>query len=197
MSKTPPRTGTVKRKTKETDIAVKIRLQSEPKGNISTGIGFLDHMLTLMAHHGGFYLDVSARGDVEVDSHHTTEDIGICMGQAFLQAAGDYSRLVRYGHSMIVMDEALAQVALDFSGRPYLAIAGKDIPAAAAEINPQLLEVFFRGLCNHARMTMHIRLLEGTNTHHMLEAAFKAAGRALGTAAGLRTDSWSSSSKDI
>jgi imidazoleglycerol-phosphate dehydratase len=142
-------------------------------------VGFLDHMLTHIARHGFFDLVVSARGDLEVDAHHTVEDVGICLGQAVAEAAGDGAGLSRYGHAVVPMDEALAEAALDLSGRPFLRFAGDMPTPRVGAFDAELGREFFQAFVNHARATLHIELRAGKNTHHCLEAVFKAFGRAL------------------
>ena len=176
------RRAEVHRVTSETDIAVSLTLDGAGAAEVSTGIGFLDHMLELFAHHGGFDLVVAANGDLEVDGHHTVEDIGLALGQALKEALGDKRGIRRYGSFLLPMDEALALVVLDLSGRPYfvhdLQLAGVRIGA----FDGGLTAHFFRSLSMEAGMTLHIRLLAGSDAHHIVEAVFKGVARALAQA---------------
>jgi imidazoleglycerol-phosphate dehydratase len=173
------RTGKVERTTMETRVLVEICLDGTGAVDVNTGVPFLDHMLTLFAVHGLFDLKVTAKGDLEVDAHHTVEDIGISIGQALSKALGDRKGITRYGHFTVPMDEALACVTLDLSNRPFLIYDAPPMAERTGEFETQLAPEFFRAFCQHGGITMHIRILYGTNTHHMLEAAFKALGRAL------------------
>ena len=177
------RTAKADRKTKETEISVALNLDGRGKCSVSTGIGFFDHMLTAFALHGGFDLDVRVKGDLEVDGHHTVEDTGIVLGQAFAQALGGKEGIARYGSFYIPMDETLAFCALDISARPFLCFdadfEGKNSP----EFDYALIEEFFRAFAFHAGITLHLRVLYGKNAHHMAEALFKAAAHALKAAA--------------
>ena len=176
------RKSEIKRKTAETDIELFFSLDGEGRSNINTGCGFLDHMLTLFASHGCFDLDVSCKGDVEVDFHHSVEDIGICLGQAFKQAVGDCKGIKRYGNMILPMDETLVLCALDVSGRAYLAY-GLDIPAQKiGDFDSELIEEFFLGFVRNAGITLHIVQLDGRNSHHIAEGTFKAFARALADA---------------
>ena len=176
------RRAEVHRVTNETDIAVKLTLDGAGAAEVSTGIGFLDHMLELFAHHGRFDLVVAARGDLDVDGHHTVEDIGLALGQALAEAVGDKRGIRRYGSSLLPMDEALAMVVLDLSGRPYfvhdLQLAGVRI----GEFDGALTAHFLRSLSTQAGMTLHVRLLAGSDAHHIVEAVFKGVARALAEA---------------
>ncbi|MBR5528551.1 MAG: imidazoleglycerol-phosphate dehydratase HisB [Clostridia bacterium] len=173
------RNAQISRKTAETDIFVKIDLDGRGDSNISTSCGFLDHMLTLFAKHGRFDLEVSCRGDVNVDYHHTAEDIGIVLGTAFAKALGDKKGILRYGNIMLPMDEALILCAADISGRAYLAYS-LDIPAQkVGDFDTELVEEFFRAFAFNAGITLHIKQLDGSNSHHIIEGAFKAVARAL------------------
>jgi imidazoleglycerol-phosphate dehydratase len=172
------RRAVVERETKETRIRLELELDGQGRAEISTGLGFFDHMLTHVAFHGYFDLTLAAQGDLHVDAHHTVEDVGICLGQAFKQALGDRAGLTRYGSAFVPMDEALAQVVVDLSNRPLLKVSGQR-PGAAGGFDGQLAEEFWRALALHAGLTLHVRLLYGENDHHLLEAAFKALGRAL------------------
>lgn len=176
------RSGSVERKTLETGVSVEWCLDGSGLCEINTGIGFFDHMLTLLAKHSFSDLTVHAVGDLDVDSHHTVEDCGIVLGQALRQAVGDKAGIHRYGNCFLPMDEALVQVCLDFSGRPYLVFEG-EIPRVQLGIyDAEMTEEFFRALAVQAGLTLHIRILYGKNTHHMIEAIFKGFARALAEA---------------
>jgi imidazoleglycerol-phosphate dehydratase len=173
------RTASVRRTTGETDVQVMLNLDGTGKCTAATGIPFLDHMLHQIASHGLFDLEVKATGDIEIDDHHTNEDVGITLGQAFHQALGDRKGIVRFGHFLAPLDEALIQVALDFSGRPHLSY-GLQIPTQrVGTYDTQLVREFFVALVNHSQMTLHIRQLDGINSHHIIEATFKALARSL------------------
>jgi imidazoleglycerol-phosphate dehydratase len=175
----PPRTAVVRRTTGETDVEVAIDLDGTGKCSAKTGIPFLDHMLHQIASHGLIDLEVRATGDIEIDDHHTNEDVGITLGQALGKALGDRQGIVRFGHFVAPLDEALIQVALDFSGRPHLSY-GLQIPTQrVGTYDTQLVREFFVALVNHAQMTLHIRQLDGINSHHIIEATFKALARSL------------------
>ena len=177
------RCAEIKRKTAETQISVKLNLDGEGKCDIATGIGFLDHMLTLLAKHSFMDLTVKAKGDLEVDSHHTVEDIGIVLGEALQEALGDKAGIHRYGNCFIPMDETLAQACLDFSGRPFL-IFGAEIPKIKlGNYDTEMTEEFFRAIAMNCGLTLHIRVLYGSNVHHIIEAVFKAFARAVAEAA--------------
>lgn len=176
------RTAEINRKTNETDISLKVSLDGTGKSEIASGCGFLDHMLTLFARHGRFDITLSCKGDTEVDYHHTVEDIGIALGDAFKAALGDMRGIVRYGSFILPMDETLILSAVDISGRTYLAY-GLDIPAQrVGEFDTELAEEFFLGFVRHAGMTVHLKQLAGTNSHHIIEGAFKAFARSLAAA---------------
>ncbi len=173
------RKSNIARKTAETDICLNICLDGEGISKINTGCGFLDHMLTLFASHGKFDLEVECVGDVNVDYHHSVEDIGICLGAAFKEALGDCKGIKRYGNMMLPMDEALILCALDVSGRSYLAY-GLEIPnEKIGDFDSELVEEFFLGFTRHAGVTLHLKQLDGKNSHHIAEGAFKAFARAL------------------
>ena len=177
------RRAEIERKTAETQISIKLNLDGEGTCDIATGIGFLDHMLTLLAKHSFMDLTVKAKGDLEVDSHHTVEDIGIVLGEALQEALGDKSGIHRYGNCFIPMDETLAQVCLDFSGRPFL-VFGAEIPKIRlGNYDTEMTEEFFRAVAMHCGLTLHIRVLYGSNVHHIIEAIFKAFARAVAEAA--------------
>ena len=173
------RIASVSRKTKETDIHVTVNLDGQGKCIAETGIPFLDHMLAQISSHGLIDLEVRATGDLEIDDHHTNEDVGITLGQAIHQALGDRKGIHRFGHFVAPLDESLVQVALDFSGRPHLSY-GLDIPTQrVGTYDTQLVREFFVAIVNHAQMTLHIRQLDGINSHHIIEATFKAFARAM------------------
>jgi imidazoleglycerol-phosphate dehydratase len=182
MEPMQPRTARVRRTTSETDIELSLCLDGAGAAEVSTGIGFLDHMLTLFAHHGRFDLSVRAVGDLDVDGHHTVEDIGLALGQALREALGDKRGIVRYGSFLLPMDEALALVAVDLSGRPCLAHNLELAGVRIGEFEGDLTAHFFRSLINQAGITLHIRMLAGEDPHHMVEAAFKGTARALAEA---------------
>ena len=177
------RTSEVSRKTSETDISVRLNLDGEGASRVSTGIHFFDHMLILMAKHGLFDLEVRCKGDLEVDGHHTVEDVGIALGQAFDRALGAKEGITRYGMAYVPMDEALGRAVVDYSGRPFLVCKVAFPAEKVGELNTELVEEFFRALAVHGRMNLHIEILYGKNSHHMAEAMFKSAGRALSLAA--------------
>src|ERR671918_2305798 len=166
------------RKTSETAVQLQLSLDGG-EASISTGVGFLDHMLELLARHGGLGLQVEASGDLETGAHHTTEDVGICLGQAIDEALGDRAGIRRYGSALVPMDEALGECAIDISGRPYCAFDA-DLPdVTIAGFDSELAEEFFRAVANNSKMTVHIWVRSGSNAHHMIEASFKAFARAL------------------
>ncbi|MGA1285112.1 MAG: imidazoleglycerol-phosphate dehydratase HisB [Prochlorothrix sp.] len=178
-SPSPNRIGSVHRVTGETDVLVRINVDGTGQCNVDTGVPFLDHMLHQISSHGLFDLDIKATGDTHIDDHHTNEDVGITLGQALAQALGDRKGIVRFGHFVAPLDEALVQVALDFSGRPHLSY-GLDIPTErVGTYDTQLVREFFVAVVNHAQMTLHLRQLDGINSHHIIEASFKAFARAL------------------
>jgi imidazoleglycerol-phosphate dehydratase len=180
-----PRAASVERSTKETQIRLELELDGSGRSKISTGVGFFDHMLDLLARHGRLNLTVSATGDLETGAHHTTEDVGIVLGQALDRALGDRSGIARYGDAMVPMDEALGACAIDVSGRPYCAFEA-DLPATTiAGFETELTEEFFRAVANNAKLTIHLRALDGSNAHHKIEACFKAFARALREAVAL------------
>jgi imidazoleglycerol-phosphate dehydratase len=173
------RNAQIKRKTAETDIALRLTLEGSGQGSIDSGCGFLDHMLTLFAAHGRFDLDLLCKGDVQVDDHHSVEDIGIALGEAFAVALGDKRGIHRYGHTVLPMDEALILSAVDLSGRGYLEYA-LELPAAkVGSFDTELVEEFFLAFVRKAGCTLHIRQLSGRNTHHIIEGAFKSVARSL------------------
>ena len=179
MSYDTDRIAKVHRKTGETEVTVALNLDGTGKGNINTGIPFLDHMLHQICSHGLIDLDVQAKGDLHIDDHHTNEDVGIVLGQALAKALGDRKGIVRFGHFVAPLDESLVQVALDFSGRPYL-VYGLVIPnQRVGTYDTELISEFYQAVVNHAQITLHVRLLESGNSHHIIEASFKAFARAL------------------
>lgn len=178
-SLTRNRIASVRRTTGETDVEVTINLDGQGQCHVSTGIPFLDHMLHQLASHGLIDLEIKAQGDWEIDDHHTNEDVGIALGQALAQALGDRKGIVRFGHFFAPLDEALVQAVLDFSGRPHLQY-GLNIPTQrVGSYDTQLVREFFVAVVNHSQMTLHLRQLDGINSHHIIEATFKAFARAL------------------
>lgn len=173
------RTAKVTRNTRETQITVGIDLDGQGNLTCDTGVPFLDHMLDQVARHGLIDLDIDAQGDLQIDDHHTVEDIGITLGQALDEAVGDKRGIYRYGHAYVPLDEALSRVVIDFSGRPGLVMNAEFTSAAIGRFDTQLFQEFFQGLANHARITLHIDNLKGSNAHHQAETIFKAFGRAL------------------
>jgi imidazoleglycerol-phosphate dehydratase len=170
------RKSTIDRKTKETSVSLSLAVDGSGKADISTGIGFFDHMLDLFTHHGLFDLSLAVKGDLEVDYHHTVEDIGICLGQAFREAIGDARGIERYASGYLPMDEALCRIAIDISNRPHLDF-NCDLPKTkVGTFDVELTEEFFRAFVNNSRITMHIDILRGTNLHHIIEAVFKGFG---------------------
>jgi imidazoleglycerol-phosphate dehydratase len=176
------RDAEVKRETKETSITVSVGLDGTGESSITTGVAFFDHMLDQLAKHSGINIEIKADGDLEVDAHHTVEDVGIALGEAITEALSDRAGISRYGWSIVPMEEALASVALDISGRPYLAYK-VDVPAeAVGNYDPDLTEEFFMALSRSAGLTLHITQLAGKNSHHIIECVFKATARALSMA---------------
>ena len=173
------RNASVKRKTSETDIAVSIELDGNGTSNIDTGIGFFDHMLILMTKHGLINLDIKAVGDLYIDCHHTIEDVGIALGSCIKEALGDKSSIKRYGTSYVPMDETLALVSLDISGRPFLVFDAEFSSDQVGTMDTQMVEEFLRAVAFNAGITLHVKILHGKNDHHKIEAIFKALGRAL------------------
>ena len=173
------RTAVCKRKTKETEIAMSLNLDESGKTSIHTGIGFLDHMLDGFARHGLFDLEISVKGDLEVDCHHTVEDVGIVLGDALCQALGDKAGIKRYGHSILPMDETLALCAVDLSGRAYLNYDAAFTVPRLGELDTEMIREFFYAVSSHAMMNLHVKILDGGNNHHMAEALFKSFGKAL------------------
>lgn len=173
------RRSEVKRETAETRVELSLELDGSGRADIKTGIGFLDHMLTLLALHGGFDLAVSCRGDLEVDGHHSVEDIGLCLGAAILQALGNKRGINRYGSVILPMDEALILCAVDLSGRPCLRYTAEIPSEKVGDFDTELAREFFQAVANTGLMSLHIRQLDGINSHHIIEGMFKALGRAL------------------
>lgn len=182
------RVAEIIRKTKETDIKLKIDLDGKGNSNIDSGCGFLDHMLTLFAKHGRFDLDVFCKGDIEVDYHHTVEDIGICLGQAFKKALGDKKGINRYGDTALPMDESLILSAVDVSGRSFLAYNLNPKAKRVGNFDVELIEEFFIAFTSNAGINLHVVQLAGKNTHHILEGAFKSVARSLKTAVSINKD---------
>jgi len=181
------RTAEIKRETKETKVALRLDLDGG-EAKVSTGIGFLDHMLELLARHGRLGLKLDATGDLETGAHHTTEDVGICLGLAIDEALGDRSGIRRYGSALVPMDEALGECAIDISGRPYCAFDARLPDVTIAGFDSELAEEFFRAVSNNAKMTLHLWVRSGSNAHHMIEASFKAFARALREAVAIDPD---------
>ena len=179
----PARTAEIERNTKETQIRVRLNLDGSGVAKLATGIPFLEHMLDQVARHGMLDLEVTAKGDLHIDAHHTVEDIGITLGQAFARAIGDKSGIRRFGHAYVPLDEALSRVVIDFSGRPGLTYGVKFTRALIGEFDADLVHEFFQGFANHAQVTLHIDNLRGDNAHHQCETMFKAFARALRMAA--------------
>ncbi|HEX6593009.1 MAG TPA: imidazoleglycerol-phosphate dehydratase HisB [Bacillota bacterium] len=175
----------ISRKTGETDIDLQLTLDGSGVANIETGVGFFDHMLDAFTRHGLFDLTVTCKGDLEVDQHHTVEDVGIVLGQAFRQALGNKEGITRYANITTPMDEALSVVSIDVSGRPFLVYHVDDLKDKIGEFDTELVEEFFRGFVNHSQMTLHINVEYGKNSHHIVESIFKGFGRALDVATGI------------
>jgi len=185
MSETPRRKAAQSRKTKETEVAVALDLDGQGTTSVATGIGFLDHMLDLLGKHAGLDLKVEAAGDTHVDAHHTVEDVGICLGKALAAALGDKRGIRRFGFASVPMDEALADVSLDISGRPFLVFAATFPTEKTGSFDAQLVEEFLRALAVNAGLTLHVRVPYGRDTHHIAEAVFKGLARALREAVSL------------
>jgi imidazoleglycerol-phosphate dehydratase len=177
-----PRTARVDRKTRETDVRLRLALDGEGRSAVSTGIGFLDHMLASLATHARFDLELRCRGDLHVDAHHSVEDVGIALGDGLLQALGDKRGIVRFGHAYVPLDEALARCVVDLSGRPYLHYDATFRARQVGTLSTELFEDFFWALADHGRMSLHLESLRGRNAHHIAETLFKATARALAMA---------------
>lgn len=191
------RKAEIQRTTGETDIRLVLDVDGIGECRTETGVPFLEHMLALTAKFSGFDLAVSARGDLEVDNHHTVEDIGICLGEALVEALGDKTGINRFGHSFVPMDDALVLVAVDLSGRGYLAFDGELPAERLGTFETELVPEFLRALAINGRFNLHVRILAGRNTHHMVEAVFKALGRALGDAVAVRPGKGIPSTKGV
>ncbi len=179
------RTAEIARRTAETDVRLRLELDGTGESRVSTGCGFLDHMLTLFARHGRFDLEITCQGDTCVDDHHTVEDVGICLGDAFAQALGDKRGVARYGSALLPMDEALILTAVDLSGRGMLCCELRIPAQKVGTFDTELAEEFFIALARRGDMTLHIRQLAGNNSHHIIEGAFKSLARSLGAAAAI------------
>lgn len=179
VTTSPARVAEVQRNTAETRVRVRVNLDGTGEARLNSGIGFLDHMLDQIARHGLIDLDVECAGDLHIDGHHTVEDIGITLGQAFAKAVGDKKGIRRYGHAYVPLDEALSRVVIDFSGRPGLEMGVQFTAASIGQLDTQLVYEFFQGFVNHAGVTLHIDNLKGKNAHHQCETIFKAFARAL------------------
>lgn len=173
------RTATIERNTRETQISGRLRIEGRGKYTVSTGVRFLDHMLELFAKHGGFDLELSAKGDLDVDQHHTVEDAGIVLGQLFAQALGDRKGINRAGYFVMPMDETLSVVALDLGGRPYLVYSDGVKVRLVGDLQAELIEDFFQGFVNHAGANLHVKVMYGRSSHHKIEAVFKCFARAM------------------
>nr|WP_275888438.1 imidazoleglycerol-phosphate dehydratase HisB [Desulfobulbus alkaliphilus] len=182
MAEVANRSACIERRTRETDIRLTLHVDGTGSAVVDTGVGFMDHMLTLFTVHGFFDLEVTATGDTEVDDHHTVEDLGICLGMAFAQALADKSGICRYAHAYVPMDETLARVCVDCSNRPYLHYHVPMIEAKIGTFDTPLTKEFLRAFSLHAGLTLHVDLLHGENGHHIIEAVFKALGRAVSAA---------------
>jgi imidazoleglycerol-phosphate dehydratase len=181
----PARTARIQRRTRETDVDLRLGLDGGGRAKIQTGIGFLDHMLASLATHARFDVDVRCRGDLHVDAHHSVEDVGIALGQALKQALGDKKGIVRFGHAYVPLDEALARAVIDLSGRPWLHYGVEFRARRIGDMPTELFEDFFWALADHARLSLHLDLVRGRNAHHIAEALFKATARALAMAVAL------------
>ena len=187
MGSVKKRKGKVVRKTNETDITLSITIDGQGKADVKTGVPFMDHMLTLFAVHGFFDLVITAKGDIEVDDHHTVEDIGICLGQAIKSSLGDFKGIKRYGTAAVPMDETLVRITTDLSNRPYLHYGVTLHDQKVGTFDTPLAEEFLRALTLHAGLTLHVEMVHGENAHHIIEAIFKALGKALDMATTIDT----------
>jgi len=185
MSSGASRKSEIKRNTRETDIKMTLIIDGHGQADITTGVPFIDHMLTLFTVHGFFDLSIKAKGDTEVDDHHTVEDIGICLGQAFSKALGDFGGIKRYGLAAVPMDETLARVTCDFSNRPYLYYGVELKDQKVGKFDTALVQEFLRALSLHGGLTLHVEVSHGDNAHHILEAIFKSLGRCLDMASSI------------
>ncbi len=185
MVSVPSRKSSIARSTKETSINLELSLDGQGKADINTGVPFFDHMLALLTVHGFFDLSLQASGDIEVDDHHTVEDIGICLGQAFKDALGDFSSISRYGHFSLPMDETLARVTMDFSNRPYLHYDVVTLDQKTGSFDTTMVQEFLRAFAFNCGLTLHVEVKYGVNTHHIIEAIFKALGRTLDQASSI------------
>jgi len=176
------RTATVKRETKETTVEVELNLDGEGRYEIETGIGFLDHMLTHLSKHSKIDMRVKAKGDLQVDAHHTVEDVGICLGEALVKALGDKKGIARYGHSSVPMEESIANVSVDLSGRANFVYNAEYRTEKIGDFDVECIEEMLRSFSNNGRLNLHVNVAYGTNSHHIAEAIFKGLGRALGSA---------------
>ncbi len=179
-----PRTAAISRETLETRIELSLSLDGGGSLSGETGIGYFDHMLASLVKHAGFDLDLSCNGDLHIDDHHTVEDVGICLGQAFTQAIGDGSGITRFGHAYVPLDEALARAVIDISGRAHLEFDAVFSRSSVGDFSTEMVREFFGAFVHHGRVTLHVSLLSGVNAHHQVEAVFKAAARALRLAVG-------------
>jgi imidazoleglycerol-phosphate dehydratase len=177
-----PRRARVARKTRETDVVVTLDLDGQGRSRIATGIGFLDHMLTSLATHARFDLEVRCQGDLHIDAHHSVEDVGIVLGQALRQALGDKKGIVRFGHAYCPLDEAITRAVVDLSGRPWLSFFAQFRAQRVGDLPTELVEDFFRAVSDQARLCLHLDMIRGRNAHHVIEALFKATARALAMA---------------
>jgi len=171
--------ASIERKTKETDITASLKIDGSGKADISTTIPFFDHMLNQLAHHGFFDIELKATGDTEVDFHHTVEDCGITLGQAFTKALGEKREIKRFGHAVVPLNEALSSVTVDFSGRPFMVFKGNGLKGKIGDFDAELIEEFLHAFSNNAGLTLHVQVEYGTNLHHMAETVFKALAKAL------------------
>lgn len=187
MSSSAPRKSEIMRSTRETEIKLTLKIDGRGQAEIQTGVPFMDHMLTLFTVHGFFDLTIAAKGDTEVDDHHTVEDLGICLGQAFKAALGEFGSIKRYGNSAVPMDETLVRTTCDFSNRPYLHYGADIRDQKVGRFDTALVQEFLRALSLHGGLTLHVEVVHGENTHHILEAIFKSLGRTLDMASGGET----------
>jgi len=187
MSSSAPRKSEINRTTRETDIKLSLSIDGSGKANIETGVPFMDHMLILFTVHGFFDLSIKAKGDIEVDDHHTVEDLGICLGQAFKESLGKFEAIKRYGNSAVPMDETLVRTTCDFSNRPYLHYGAKIKDQKVGKFDTALAQEFLRALSLHSGLTLHVEVAHGENTHHVIEAIFKSLGRTMDMASSVES----------